>query len=106
MAAEAAVPHLPAIKSVPRVPGDPEDSARVPEKAGTDDIRQQKATSYLARMRFGSVRQQPRPGDVYRPRTSAGFGLYSTKQQRPLGIKVHCMHKHNYKIQGEVSHEL
>lgn len=44
-----------------------------------------RATSFLARVELGSVRKQPRPGDVYRPHTSSGLGYFTAKQQRPLG---------------------
>ena len=90
MAAET-VPRLPAIKGVPRAPvgSGPEVSAGVPEKSDADDGRHQKASSYLARLQLGSVRKQPRPGDVYRPRTSAGFGHGPSAKQRPLGKPQH-----------------
>ncbi len=83
MSAET-VPRLPAIKSVHVAHGstqqEQEQLENEPEKK---EERLHKATSYIARVRLGSVHKQPRPGDVYRPRTSAGPGRFSTA--RPLG---------------------
>ena len=87
MSAET-VPRLPAIKSVhaPHGSGSTQQqpAAELPdnESEKTED-RLHKATSYISRVRLGSVHKQPRPGDVYRPRTSAGPGRFSTA--RPLG---------------------
>ena len=85
------VPHLPAIKNV-QVPHQTEPgvrrlSARRSERKDDDDVvaRRRKASSFIAGVEFGSVRKQPRPGDVYRPHTSSGLGYSTAKQQRPLG---------------------
>lgn len=87
------VPRLPVIESV-QAPqqsavrsetGDSELPARESEKKDAD-ARQGKAASFMARVQLGTVHKQPRPGDVYRPRTSSGLGyLPPAKQQRPLG---------------------
>ena len=86
MSAET-VPRLPAIKSVHVPHGstqrEPDLSRKEPEKKEDEDARLHKATSYIARVKLGSVHKQPRPGDVYRPRTSTGLGRFSTA--RPLG---------------------
>jgi hypothetical protein len=81
MSAET-VPRLPAIKSVHVAHGSTQQELpeNEPEKK---EERLHKATSYIARVRLGSVHKQPRPGDVYRPRTSAGPGRFSIA--RPLG---------------------
>ena len=80
MSAET-VPRLPAIKSV-HVPHGSTQQEPENESEKKED-RLHKATSYIARVKLGSVHKQPRPGDVYRPRTSAGPGRFSTA--RPLG---------------------
>ena len=80
MSAEA-VTRLPSIKRV-HVPHGA--TQQEPEKGSEKkEDRLHKATSYIARIRLGSVHKQPRPGDVYRPRTSAGLGRFSIA--RPLG---------------------
>ena len=91
MATEA-VPRLPAIKTVqaPRQsietePGGRGVPARGSEDKDDDDAVARRATSFLARVELGSVRKQPRPGDVYRPHTSFGLDYSTAKQQRPLG---------------------
>ena len=81
------VPRFPAIKSlhVPHEPTqqEPELPGKESEKKEDDDARLDKAASFITRVSLGSVHKQPRPGDVYRPRTSAGLGRFSTS--RPLG---------------------
>ena len=85
------VPRLPAIKGVqppdePVETGNPQLPTRESVSKDDDDTRHRKAASFISRVKLGSVQKQPRPGDVYRPRTSAGLGQHSTaKQLRPLG---------------------
>ena len=89
------VPRLPAIRKVhvpnesvesSREPGDTKTSAGDSERKDEDNARQRQATSFMARVRLGSVLKQPRPGDVYRPHTTAELGNFSgAKHQRPLG---------------------
>ena len=83
MSAET-VPRLPAIKSVHVPHASTHQEPELPEnESEKKEDRLYKATSYIARVKLGSVHKQPRPGDVYRPRTSAGSGRFSTA--RPLG---------------------
>lgn len=90
MSAET-VPRLPAIKSVHVPHGNTQRETDLSEKESEnkedEGVRLHKATSYIARIKLGSVHKQPRPGDVYRPRTSAGLGRFSTA--RPLGNFVY-----------------
>ena len=96
MASET-VPRLPAIKTVqaPRhsIETEPDGrglSARGSQDKDDDDAVTRRATSFLARVELGSVRKQPRPGDVYRPHTSSIY--FTAKQQRPLGELLERMH--------------
>lgn len=89
------VPRLPAIKSVHVSHGSTQPE--LPEKDLESEKKEDSlhnATSYIARVRLGSVHKQPRPGDVYRPRTSAGLGRFSTT--RPLGIDTKLVQNHRY----------
>ena len=82
------VSRLPAIKSS-HSPAEYTDRETPLSGNGTktredEAARLNKASSYIGRIRLGSVLyRQPRPGDVYRPRTTAGLGRFSTA--RPLG---------------------
>lgn len=100
MMATETVHRLPTIRSLQVSHGEstkaeadnqPDITAREAEKKEESDARHDKAASFMAGVRLGSVQKQPRPGDVYRPRTSStGLGYFSTvKQQRPLG-EVPC----------------
>ena len=81
------VSRLPAIKSLRSPPEFTERetplSGKEAKNGEDDEARLNKANSYIARVGLGSVHRQPRPGDVYRPRTTPGLGRFSTA--RPLG---------------------